>query len=674
VHETNSSRVLLAGGTRVPAFLSGGVIEKMSRVVGQELGGIVAIADFFSTFAALAGVKPTAEPNPASPTPVDGLNMWDYFTGSAKGSPRTEYVYDHLKFTKNFSACEYNGLIQVTPCNGGGAIRVGDWKLMVGTFGYAGHYGEYSPNASWKPAMQRMTLCSLEKPCLFNVGTGKDEAEHHDVAATEPEIVARLLARFHAYDHEYHPDSTPQPEQMDARCRAVLDNGGWTSPWLLKTDDDDVVNVTDVAKAEGGVSTPTKCALEGMAAWCERGQTAPLARCRAKCGNVTYTKSGCGSADDAACTCDALPPFYLLWVRGCVQAGLYADPIPPAECQARISKCLAPPPRPPNSTNTVVFQGGTEGYHTYRIPSLLRMDSGVLLVFAEGRGQLADHGRNDIVLKRSQDNGTTWSKLQLVYSESTKTKQVTIGNPAPIAVRSQPGRIVLLACRENKAVIQLTSNDDGQTFSPKVEVSNALYAHESWVATGPATGIELTSGRLLVAADHYDPQHGSHAMLSDDGAKTWRLSEPIDGGDSGGGNECQAAQLPNGTLVMNMRTLLGWRQFSWSHSNGSRWTAPVRSPSFPQIYGGGTTEGSTIALESGSLAFSTPLGPAGRANMTVFGSADGGMTWSLIHVVDPGPAAYSSLASEPGGGWAIAYESGTTDPINYDTIRFARRP
>lgn len=92
--------------------------------------------------------------------------------------------------------------------------------------------GMFSPNASWANWMEHLTLCSLEKPCLFNVGTGKDEAEHHDVAADNPEVVARLLERFHTYDHEYHPDSIPLPEQMEARCNAVLNSGGWTSPWL----------------------------------------------------------------------------------------------------------------------------------------------------------------------------------------------------------------------------------------------------------------------------------------------------------------------------------------------------------------------------------------------------------------------------------------------------------
>jgi arylsulfatase A-like enzyme len=63
------------GGTRVPAFFSGGVIEAMGTA-GKTLDGIVAIADFFTTFAALAGVNGRAEPNPESPSSVDGLDMW----------------------------------------------------------------------------------------------------------------------------------------------------------------------------------------------------------------------------------------------------------------------------------------------------------------------------------------------------------------------------------------------------------------------------------------------------------------------------------------------------------------------------------------------------------------------------------------------------------------------
>ena len=55
-----------------------------------------------------------------------------------------------------------------------------------------------------------------------------------------------------------------------------------------------------------------------------------------------------------------------------------------------------------------VFKAGEDGYHTYRIPAIVRAKNGDLLAFAEGRKNgTDDHGDIDIVLKRSSDNGRT---------------------------------------------------------------------------------------------------------------------------------------------------------------------------------------------------------------------------------------------------------------------------
>jgi hypothetical protein len=63
-----------------------------------------------------------------------------------------------------------------------------------------------------------------------------------------------------------------------------------------------------------------------------------------------------------------------------------------------------------------VFVSGTEGYPCYRIPAVLRLPSGTILLFAEGR-RGGDTGPNDIVYKASTDNGTTWSALKVLHSE-----------------------------------------------------------------------------------------------------------------------------------------------------------------------------------------------------------------------------------------------------------------
>src|SRR5262245_51805927 len=69
-------------------------------------------------------------------------------------------------------------------------------------------------------------------------------------------------------------------------------------------------------------------------------------------------------------------------------------------------------------TEVTVFKAGEDGYHTYRIPSIVRAKNGDLLAFAEGRKNSAgDHGDVDIVLKHSSDGGKTWGAMQLVQDE-----------------------------------------------------------------------------------------------------------------------------------------------------------------------------------------------------------------------------------------------------------------
>lgn len=80
---------------------------------------------------------------------------------------------------------------------------------------------------------------------------------------------------------------------------------------------------------------------------------------------------------------------------------------------------------------TTVYTCGKEGYHTFRIPSLIVTKKATLLAFCEGRKTgRADHGDLDLVVKRSSDKGMTWSDLELLYEEGGDAK-ITIGNPLP---------------------------------------------------------------------------------------------------------------------------------------------------------------------------------------------------------------------------------------------------
>ena len=53
-----------------------------------------------------------------------------------------------------------------------GAIRVGDYKLLVGAQRMASWFGDFSPNATYNGSSTGTTACAA-RPCLFNIATGE---------------------------------------------------------------------------------------------------------------------------------------------------------------------------------------------------------------------------------------------------------------------------------------------------------------------------------------------------------------------------------------------------------------------------------------------------------------------------------------------------------------------
>ena len=339
--------------------------------------------------------------------------------------------------------------------------------------------------------------------------------------------------------------------------------------------------------------------------------------------------------------------------------------------------------------------GGDDGYHSYRIPSLLTTSKGTLLAFSEARkNDRRDHGNIDLVVKRSTDNGATWSAQSIVYEEGGDA-EITIGNPCPV-VDQDTGVIWLPFNKDNKEVFITSSTDDGLSWSEPVNISSTVKRDDwAWVAAGPGVGIQLRQGprkgRLVIPAD-YGVMSGeeriqhSYVFYSDDHGETWQLGGLLPEHT----DESQLVELADGRLLLNMRSYWGRvakhagrdgkRALAWSGDGGETWSnlsfddtliEPVCQASFLRYTLAAT--GAETGAETGGrnrLLFSNPASTTDRVKMTVRLSYDEGESWPVSKLLHEGPAAYSSLAVLPDGSIACLYERGQENA--YETIHFAR--
>ena len=353
-----------------------------------------------------------------------------------------------------------------------------------------------------------------------------------------------------------------------------------------------------------------------------------------------------------------------------------------------LASAYAPAIHSPATAGVDIFTSGAEGYHCYRIPALLRLPSGELAAYVEGRKfSCNDHDWNDIVFKTSADDGATWSPLRVAYSNSTASDHVTIGNPSPVVI---DGAVVLVFCRNNKQVMTLRSADGIQWDGAPTDVTaQALGANWSarvdWIATGPPQGLVLPSSdgalaeRIVIQANYRGSGTAADvgfAILSDDGGTTWRPSSGI----VPACNEGQVAPAQNGSLLMNCRTDGYHRLLSWSDDRGDTWSPPI-AWYFGPPGSGSPCEGSVVRASAELLAFSNNYGVQGvengcdRCNLTVWSSADSGATWAGIAQVDDDPTvagAYSALLALNASHVLLVYERGGSKTITLRPI--ALRP
>lgn len=301
-----------------------------------------------------------------------------------------------------------------------------------------------------------------------------------------------------------------------------------------------------------------------------------------------------------------------------------------------------------------LFRRGVGTYHTYRIPALVVTVRGTVLAFCEGRRDSShDDAPIDLLLRRSNDGGTTWSDPQVVVSDGDRT----CGNPCPV-IDARTGTVLLPFCKDNQQIFVTRSDDDGVSWSEPVEITSvAKDPSWSYVGTGPGHGIQLSSGRLLIPSwadespgpvtwrdpvPNWGKVQSSYAFFSDDGGETWQRGAKMTHDAS---DECEAAEV-DGRVYMTLRSRHSRKQrgYAWSDDGGDSWSPVAFDETLPEL----SCQGSIVCLD-GVIFMANPASTTSRAELTVRRSDDGSRTWAVSQVLHAGSAAYSDLAINSDG-------------------------
>ena len=313
-------------------------------------------------------------------------------------------------------------------------------------------------------------------------------------------------------------------------------------------------------------------------------------------------------------------------------------------------------------TYMTLFNGGSDGYHSYRIPSIVRTNNNTLIAFVEGRmSSNADYGNINVMFKRSFDNGVTWSAMGQVVGSSLNTW----GNPTAVVDRSngriwifmswndsehnQSGTNGLLPINQwgQRRVYASHSDDDGATWTTPTNLTSTLLPPGyAWDAMGPGVGIYVGT-RLII------PAIGRN-IYSDDHGATWQYAMTQSGTPPT--SEATIIDLVDGRLMRNDRATSASANIAQR-----RWVAR------------GTIEGgfgafapdnvlldepceSSIMRYTGEpdrIVFLNSASTVSRGKMRVRISYDGGVTWPISRrifdwlteqeAIDQGKGGYSSM-------------------------------
>jgi sialidase-1 len=299
----------------------------------------------------------------------------------------------------------------------------------------------------------------------------------------------------------------------------------------------------------------------------------------------------------------------------------------------------------------------------YRIPAIITAPNGNLVVAIDERVPSCNDLRGsrdiNIVIRRSQDNGHSWSDIERVIDFPDGQ---SASDPSMIVDRESEEIFLFYNYMDMDKEAEvyylhmIKSKDHGMSWSKPVDITSQI-SREDWhkdfkfITSG--RGIQTSSGTLLHCLVNLDK--GLHLFGSDDHGESWYLiNTPIKPGD-----ESKVVELADGRWMINSRVNgKGMRFVHVSSDLGQSWeTRPE-----PGLIDPGCN-GSIIrysSIEKGHsknrLLFCNARMKEGRQNLTVRLSYDEGLTWTEGKCIYPGSAAYSSMTVLENGHIGLVFE------------------